>query len=613
MPLLYDVIDRTLSGKVSLDVCRTCFDMGCDVYTVFNGKTPIYRVMDYLATTPSANAEIGIEVLNLLLTQKKFDINRRYRSLPPPFSYLLSENYKFLGNKYSKDYLSTELIQILLSNGAVLNTYDENGASLLLFANSTENEYLQNYLVDHGININKVADNEGNNAVFSAIRDNNIPLLEKIVENYNVRLTTNTVKDWTSKVSSDMFDFLIRQCADNAESYEDLVEFRSHFSDKKDLVLMKYEKIAKIEVERANDYNSIMKCKKRYPDLPSITEPKYIEVATKEISQANDYNSIMICKSHYPDLMNITEPRFFEIANNDIISASNIEEIKVCEQRYQEFDTLIDSKKKSFYLSDAIKLDLSYAHAKNLVAHTSFSYDQEMYDIANNFKKHYQGYYDPDSKLPLAYLLLNFYYALSVIHYSHPSYHNLPYPGLFKSRYESYMTNLRSAYERFPKHGDLYSQEMLTIIDKCIQNADGFKKKCIQEYKAFCDNLQNNIKVKRHVRPSGEIMDRGILDTYHARENEGEIEIDLGIPNLYSRIYVYYNELYYNTSTLFSSGEMRFDHYSITNFLTTGVKLDLSEIMKSVSFSEKKYEYKSPGELENYIVKMIINYYYSFL
>ena len=179
VPLLNDVINRTLQGKTSLDMCRVVFNAGCDVYSVYNGKTPIYQLMDYLAITPSADAEVGLDVLDLFFTREEFDINRRYRSFPPPLSYLLSTNYKHLGERYSKDYLSTTLLEKLFDHGAYLNTYDENGASLLLLANSTDNSYLQSYLLDRGVNINKVADESGNDAVYAAIESSNVASLKK--------------------------------------------------------------------------------------------------------------------------------------------------------------------------------------------------------------------------------------------------------------------------------------------------------------------------------------------------------------------------------------------------------------------------------------------------
>ncbi len=234
--------------------------------------------MDFFATTPSDKCDIGMEVLKLLVAQKGFDLNRRYRSLPPPFSYLLSENFKYLGNKYSKDYLSTELIRFLIDNGAYLNSYDENGASLLLLADQTDNMFLRDYLLDNGVNIDKTADANGNDAVHAAIADNDVSLLQKIVKNYNVKITTPLVKGLTSKVSPEMFEYLIGQCADNANTYEEIVDFRTFFTTRKDMVQKRYEELAQKETNTANDFYAISKVSKRYPDLEKITGPKKLSI-----------------------------------------------------------------------------------------------------------------------------------------------------------------------------------------------------------------------------------------------------------------------------------------------------------------------------------------------
>lgn len=567
VPLFYDVIDRTLSGDASLELCRVCLAAGCDVYTIYNGKTPIYRVMDFFATTPSANSQIGMELLKLLFAQKGFDINRRYRSLPPPFSYLLSENYKFLGNKYSKDYLSTELIRLLLDNGARLNTYDENGASLLLLANSTDNVYLQDYLVEHGVNINKAADAEGNNAVYAAIADNNVHLLETIVKNYGVRITTPMVKEWTSKVNPEMFEYLCKQCADNANTYKEIVEFRSHFSDKKDFVKDKYENLARKEVAQTNDYQSIMKCKERYPDMTALTEPKFKEIATNEIN-----------------------------------AAKNIVQIKTCEERYPDFQQLINPKKRTIYDIDVKNLAESYSHAKDLISRSSFSYQSTMADIANSFVKNYQNYYDPDAQLPLAEDLSQFYSVLSTVNqgYSY-SCHKLPKAGLFNDEKNIVIGRLQSAYSSLQKCGHgLSSEAMLSSIDKDIKAAVRYADISIKEYRDFCETLRNRISVEERTSPSGKFT-KGLFDTYSHRFNEGRIVIKISYNGNNSRLYFYYNEYYSHYGS-----QYEFEHYE-TGFSYYGDKL-LHEKPFNCHF-----ESKSLNEIEAGIIERIVKFYYSFL
>lgn len=578
IPLFYDVVDKTLSGTTSLELCRVCFAADCDVYTVYNGKTLIYRMMDYFATTPSPKTEVGMEILRLLLAQKDFDINRRYRSLPPPLSYLLSENYKFLGNKYSKDYLSTELIRLLFDNGARLNTYDENGASLLLLANSTDNVYLQDYLVDHGVNINKAADAEGNNAFYAAIADNNVHLLEKIVKNYNIRITTPTVKDWSSKVSPEMFEYLIGQCAENANSYDELVEFRSHFSSKKDYVKDKYESLARKEVSQADNYDAIMRCKKRYPDLTKITEPRFTEIATREIN-----------------------------------ATTNIVDLKLCEKRYPDFRSLTDSKKAVLYSTDVKNLEKSYSHAKDLVARSSFSYQISMSDIATSFANNYQNYYDPDDQLPLAKDLSRFYSALSASNQGYRySYHQLPKPGLSKKEMESDKDRLISAYSSLSNCGHgLSSQEMLSSINKKLQAAKECANRSIREYRDYCEALKKSIKIERHTLPSGELR-TGVFDPWFHYSNNGEFWITWSFSNYDSRFLVTYNA---NYRWIDRERGYEFLHYQIGSFGCD--EFYYSEMLEAersyYSFYWEIGNYPSPGALTTGILERIVKYYYSFL
>ena len=377
VPLFNDVIDRTLKGQVSIDLCRVVFNAGCDVYSVYNGKTPVYQLMDYFATTPSAEAATGMEVLDMMFAREEFDINRRYRSLPPPFSYLLSANFKHLDGHYSKDYLSTELLQKIIAKGASLNTYDENGASLLLLANSTGNEYLQNYLIDHGININKSADESGNNAVFAAIESSNVDQLRKIVANYGIILTTDDVKDRTSGVSVAMYDYLASECASHAGNYNEYKAFREHFKDKADLVKDGYESIARSEIAEASTYEQIKRCEERFPDLPALTYPRKLV-----------------------------------IAENELASVETIAEIKTFESRYPQLQQKVEPKKAALYSRDCNDLQQAYDAAKMAVNNRV---KPSCVIDADAFVKGYEIYYDPDNMIPLAKAMQRFYRVMDAI------------------------------------------------------------------------------------------------------------------------------------------------------------------------------------------------------
>ena len=323
VPFFYDVIDRTLNGSVSMDVCRTAFDAGCDIYAVFNGKTPIYLVMDYLAKTPSEQSERGMEVLELFFSQDSFDINRRYRTLPPPFSYLLSTNFNYLGGRYDVNYLSTDLVRKMIDNGAQLNTYDESGASLLLLASSKDDKSLKNYLLNNGVNINKTAATDGHNAIYSAIRSSDIDMLSRIVKNYQIRLNATDVKEQLDSVSPAMYNFLASECSTNASSYEELKTFRMYFADKKELVQSKYEDIARGETNASSNFYQIYEVIRRFPDLRMITEPKLLEIYRQSASSVNDYYRKALAAAEYNDINFELHSQNSEVLRTFIYNYSN--------------------------------------------------------------------------------------------------------------------------------------------------------------------------------------------------------------------------------------------------------------------------------------------------
>lgn len=433
IPFFYDVVDRTLKGEVSLDICRLAIRSGCDVYTIYNGKTPIYRVMDYLATTPSSDSALGTEVLNLFFSRPDFDINRRYRTLPPPFSYLLSENFKYLGNHYDEDYLSIDLIFLLIDHGALLNTYDENGASLLLLANTTGNVRLQNYLVDNGVNIDKSANESGDNAVVSAIRSSDLSLLRRIVENYNIKLFSNDVRDYISEVSPEMYEYLASECSHNAQSYEELTDFRNLFSDKKTMVQEKYESLARQEVSAATSYEMISLCAMRYSDLNSIVEPKRRLIAEKECDEAEKYPELCLFREHYPQYSDLTARCHDRVSDRELSEVSSVRLVKDFENHYPERYQDVQSKKNTIYESDCNSVSqelnrvLASCNEHNLSVTSQFN--------LSDFATEYSGYYDPQNKAPLAKVLDGYYHAIEAANNKFAPYYTET--NRFDDRYRS--------------------------------------------------------------------------------------------------------------------------------------------------------------------------------
>ena len=70
---LYATIEQTLTGSKTVDECRQAVSSG-DWKAPYNGKTPIYLVMDYLSTHPKQQCKVAEQVLDAFLARKDFDI-----------------------------------------------------------------------------------------------------------------------------------------------------------------------------------------------------------------------------------------------------------------------------------------------------------------------------------------------------------------------------------------------------------------------------------------------------------------------------------------------------------------------------------------------------------
>ena len=269
---LYSTVEDALSGKMSVENAKTTIASSDEFAKPYSGKTPIYLLMDYIAKHPKNDCAVAEELLKAFTTNKKFDINLRYSSLMPPLAYLLRQNFDFLGEKFSKDYISDTVLKTIIEAGATVNTYNTDGSSLMSFALTTENTYLQNYLADNGANVHH-NDQSGQDDIFKIISSGNTALLQRLMANNSVKLDINSLKNETSsfRQHTEMYNYVADHCAKQCSIYEDLVLFRKRFSDKTSLVQSRYEQLATTECSEAKTYGEVLKVEERYPDLSTIT------------------------------------------------------------------------------------------------------------------------------------------------------------------------------------------------------------------------------------------------------------------------------------------------------------------------------------------------------
>jgi hypothetical protein len=179
VPLICDAIQQTLTQTCTADMCKAIIDAGCDLNVPLKGKTPVYMVLDFIATHKKQECETAEQLLSFILSRKDFDVNFRYQSLLPPFAYLIRQNHTFLGG-FSADYISDNVLKMFIEKGAPVNTYDNEGNSLMSFALETENKWLQQYFFDNNIDLSK-KNKAGKDALYVAVETGNMELLEQIL------------------------------------------------------------------------------------------------------------------------------------------------------------------------------------------------------------------------------------------------------------------------------------------------------------------------------------------------------------------------------------------------------------------------------------------------
>ena len=280
VPLFFDAVSSALYGeKGSPEMCQAIIDAGCDLHPVFDGKTPIYLLMDYFATHKKNQCEVALKILRAFDSRSDWDANQRYRSELPPMNYLIRTNYEYLNQRFSREYIADDVLKILLDHGASVTSYTDKGQTLMTFAMDTDNQFLQTYLVEKGVNLMH-QDDSGHDDLYRMVETGNLAVLQKAYQQGTVQINVHTVKNDARDMARhrDVYDFVTGVCADQARTYEDITLFRSRFADKFPLVRGKYENLARAETNAANDFDAINLVVQRYPDLDFITKDKRLQI-----------------------------------------------------------------------------------------------------------------------------------------------------------------------------------------------------------------------------------------------------------------------------------------------------------------------------------------------
>jgi hypothetical protein len=259
VPLLYDAVTRTLASKCPVEMCKVILNAGGDFNAGYNGKTSVYLVLDHIATHPKTECNAAEELLQAIAARSDFDVKHRYQALLPPLSYLIRENRAFLG-KFNEKYISDSVLKLLLDKGSSINTYDNEGNSLMSFAIETGNQFLSAYFIREGIDLGK-KNIAGQDAMFSAIQNGQVEAIKQIL-NTGYVLTVHTIKNDPAAYRKfpDTYNFLTERFAGQATGYDDVIKFIESFGDRIDMVKDKlYAEIDRLNEPVSSKIEKLMK------------------------------------------------------------------------------------------------------------------------------------------------------------------------------------------------------------------------------------------------------------------------------------------------------------------------------------------------------------------
>ena len=286
---LFAITERALIGDVSPSSCKEAITSE-QLKQPYNGKTPIYLVMDYLATHPKAECAVAEQVLDVFLSHPSFDVNMRYSALTPPLAYLIRKNYDFLNGEFSTEYISDSVIRKLIEAGASVNTYNSDGSSLMTFASKTHNKYLQDYFLQQNIDLHHT-DKQGNDETYRIIAGGDLALLKRLVDEERIKIDFFKLRNEPKDIEQypAMYDYLANICAQQVSSYDEISLYRQKFNLRKNLVQDKYQALAQAECNAARSFSDVLNVEKKYPDMTTMTSSRKRAIYDRDCQSLKDF------------------------------------------------------------------------------------------------------------------------------------------------------------------------------------------------------------------------------------------------------------------------------------------------------------------------------------
>ena len=305
----------------------------------------IYSIMDYLAEHPKKDCQVAEQLLEAFVTREGFDINKREVIMGR--TQLPPLAYLIRTNyTYLDGHFSADYIS-------------DNALKLLIEAGARVNTY----------------NTDGSSLMNFAIETNNKYLQSYFVEKgINLHHEDKTGTDDVYKLISAGSVAALRKAVDVGSvtlTIENLKNDTKEIAQYPEL----YDYVAQQCASAAKEYSSLLEFRQRFSDRKSLVQSKWETMAQAECNAAKDMAAIKTIMSRYPDLGKITEARRHSIYRKDVAALDDIHgRLRIV----------------------ATMMDISYRDGEKEVKKFISDYTKIMP-------------YDPDSKLPLARELEDFY------------------------------------------------------------------------------------------------------------------------------------------------------------------------------------------------------------
>ena len=225
--LINDASILYLEGRLSLDFIAKVLDFKPNLYNSYNGLTPLYTILKYLCSSNDDERQRALSLFNLLVENSDIDLNRRYKSQPPPLSFLLGGSYK---NHGDFSFIPNTVIDEFLEAKVDIQTRDDYENTLLHYSLNTGYLELFRRCLISGLSFSDK--NQSNqDGLYFAISSDKINVVETLFESgYKINLYgLENLKNALSVANSAIFKKIAYEATFLIKDYKSFKKFLSVF------------------------------------------------------------------------------------------------------------------------------------------------------------------------------------------------------------------------------------------------------------------------------------------------------------------------------------------------------------------------------------------------